>query len=158
MVQFPHQSQTAAAANSDSKIRGSHLLLLLPGQDTRSFSFSIGILLPPSPTVYTQKGGLFMIPALLFWKIVLLWLAVVNLAGFVLCWRDKRLAQGQRWRIPERTLLGICALGGGFGFWLGMGLFRHKTRHSAFRFGVPALCLLWLALLAAAIWLSLGHS
>lgn len=96
-----------------------------------------------------------MTHSLLFWKIVLLWLAVVNLTGFILCWRDKRLAKKQRWRIPERTLLTVCALGGGPGFWLGMGLFRHKTRHNAFRFGVPALCLLWLALLAAAGWFTL---
>lgn len=51
-------------------------------------------------------------------------------------WTKARARQG-RWRIPERTLLGLCALGGAPLFWVGMQLFHHKTRHRRFAVGVP---------------------
>ena len=45
---------------------------------------------------------------------------------------DKRRAQRGKWRIPEKTLLLHTWLLGGVGGLLGMKLFRHKTKHTAF--------------------------
>ncbi|WP_270172428.1 DUF1294 domain-containing protein [Paenibacillus sp. SYP-B4298] len=54
--------------------------------------------------------------------------------------RHDKLQAGRRGRrVPERTLLGLAALGGAAGGWLGMKLWRHKTRHGRFRFGLPLL-------------------
>lgn len=65
------------------------------------------------------------------------YLVLVNAAGFLLMLTDKLKAKKGRWRIPERTLLGIAALGGSVGSIAGMYLFRHKTRHMQFRIGLP---------------------
>ena len=81
------------------------------------------------------------------------YLAAVNLAALFACLADKRAAVKGRWRISERALLTLCALGGGPGFYLGMHWFHHKTRPRKFTWGVPALCLLWLAGMAAWLWL-----
>lgn len=47
-------------------------------------------------------------------------------------------------RIPEATLLLLAALGGSPAALLAMYLFRHKTLHKKFRYGVPAILLLQL--------------
>lgn len=67
-------------------------------------------------------------------------LLAVNLAAFFLFGADKRRAMKGKWRVPERTLFAWAVLGGAWGAWAGMRVFRHKTRKPAFRYGVPALC------------------
>ena len=78
------------------------------------------------------------------------YLVLVNAAAFVLMLSDKQKAKKGAWRIPERTLLSIAALGGSAGAIAGMYLFRHKTRHLQFKIGLPLILavqvLLYLAL------------
>ncbi|MBQ7098915.1 MAG: DUF1294 domain-containing protein [Oscillospiraceae bacterium] len=69
----------------------------------------------------------------------LLYLFLINAAAFVLMLADKVKARKNRWRIPERTLIGSALLGGSIGALLGMYTFRHKTRHLKFTLGVPAI-------------------
>lgn len=52
---------------------------------------------------------------------------------------DKQKARKNRWRIPERVLIGIATVGGSFGIMAGMRIFRHKTRHEKFTVGVPVI-------------------
>lgn len=80
--------------------------------------------------------------------IVPCWLLSVNAAAFILFGADKRRARLKRWRIPERTLFLLPLLGGSLGAVLGMRVFRHKTRHRRFRYGLPALLAAQLALCA----------
>lgn len=75
-------------------------------------------------------------------ELLLAWLGIINLTGLCAMGIDKRRAASRRWRIPERTLFGIALLGGGLGSWLGMYLFRHKTRHLSFRLGIPLILLI----------------
>ncbi len=77
------------------------------------------------------------------------YLILMSLADFCLMGMDKRRARRERWRIPERVLLGVALLGGSLGGVLGMKLFRHKTRHWYFRYGLPGMLMLQAALLAA---------
>ena len=70
-------------------------------------------------------------------KILLLYLILINLLGFVLYGVDKAKSKGKSRRIPERALLLVARLGGGLGCWLGMMLFRHKTKHTRFMILVP---------------------
>ena len=77
--------------------------------------------------------------------------AVVNVLSFVLYGIDKRRAKKNRWRIRESTLLGITWLMGGVGAWLGMRVFRHKTKHTAFILSAPAASLLQIALMVFAL-------
>ncbi len=77
---------------------------------------------------------------------LLVYLILINAAGFLLMFVDKQKARKGRWRIPERTLLWVAALGGSLGSLCGMYAFRHKTRHRAFFLGIPLLLLLHLGL------------
>jgi len=61
----------------------------------------------------------------------------MTIVTFVLYGIDKRRAKKNAWRIPEKTLLGFAALFGGFGAFLGMRVFRHKTKHTRFKVLVP---------------------
>ena len=75
-------------------------------------------------------------------KIALTYLIIINLLTFFTFAADKSRAKRGAWRIPERTLFLLAALGGSPGALAGMYLFRHKTRHRAFTFGIPALLLI----------------
>ncbi len=68
-------------------------------------------------------------------------LAALNVLTFALYGWDKRCARRGWRRVPEKTLLGLSALGGSLGALVGMRLFRHKTRHWYFAWGVPAMLL-----------------
>ncbi len=70
-------------------------------------------------------------------KYYVLYLVIMNTLDFVLMWRDKRRAQRRQWRIPEAVLLGVGALGGCFGGFVAMHMFRHKTLHMSFKMGLP---------------------
>lgn len=72
---------------------------------------------------------------------LLLWLGIINMAGFCSMFLDKRRAAAHRWRIPEKTLFAVALLGGTIGCLAGMYLFRHKTRHLAFVLGIPLILL-----------------
>ena len=65
------------------------------------------------------------------------YLIIINAAGLLFMRIDKRRAQRNLWRIPERTLMAVAIIGGSFGTLLGMNLFRHKTKHDKFRIGIP---------------------
>lgn len=74
------------------------------------------------------------------------YLLLVNVIAFVMYGIDKRRAKKDAWRIPEARLLLVAAAGGSVGAWLGMKVWRHKTLHKKFRYGVPAIFLLQVAL------------
>lgn len=78
--------------------------------------------------------------------IVLVYLLVVNVLGFVLMFVDKKRAQNKQWRIKEATLFLSAAIGGSIGSMLGMKVFRHKTKHLSFLIGMPAIFIVQVAL------------
>lgn len=67
----------------------------------------------------------------------MIYLLTVNALGCLLMLSDKQFAIRHHWRIPEATLISVAAIGGSFGVWLGMRLFRHKTKKPLFTLGVP---------------------
>ena len=79
-------------------------------------------------------------------NLIVLYLIIINAAGFFLMLKDKRAAIKSAWRIPEATLMGVAAAGGCFGIYWGMMLFRHKTKHPKFRIGVPLIIALYILL------------
>lgn len=68
---------------------------------------------------------------------MLIYLLIVNAAGFILMLTDKIKAKKHLWRIPETTLFLAAILGGSAGCLLGMYAFRHKTKHLSFTLGMP---------------------
>ena len=75
-------------------------------------------------------------------KAVLLWCLAACVVLFFLMGADKNRAKKEKRRIAEKTLFAWALLGGALGGWLGMRVFRHKTRHWYFKFGFPLLTLL----------------
>ena len=75
-------------------------------------------------------------------RLLLYYLLAVNLLTFIVYGLDKKKAQKKKWRIPEATLLFLAALGGSPAALLAMRLFRHKTLHKKFRYGVPFILLI----------------
>ena len=73
---------------------------------------------------------------------MLVYLFLINAAGFVLMLTDKRKARKKLWRIPEATLLLVAVFGGSIGSLLGMYMFRHKTKHLKFTVGIPVILVL----------------
>ena len=70
-------------------------------------------------------------------KVILLYLLIMNAAGFLVMTADKLFAKTNAWRVPEINLLGIAAIGGSIGVWAAMYIVRHKTKHMKFVIGVP---------------------
>ena len=78
---------------------------------------------------------------------ILIYLLIINAAGFLVMTIDKLYARKNMWRIPERTLLGVAIIGGSIGVLAAMYTVRHKTKHMKFVIGVPLIlvCLIGLA-------------
>ena len=83
-------------------------------------------------------------------KYLFIYLAIVNALSFLLMLIDKVKAKKKLWRIPERTLLGLCAIGGSLGGLVGMKLVRHKTLHPQFAIGIPVMLAVQIILLVVA--------
>lgn len=81
---------------------------------------------------------------------ILLYLIIMNALGFLLMLVDKHRARKRLWRIPERMLMTVAALGGSLGSLAGMYLVRHKTQHMKFVLGIPAFLLVHIFLI---LWL-----
>ena len=80
------------------------------------------------------------------YRTVLIYLAIINIAAFLLYGIDKRKARNHQWRISEASLICVAVLGGSVGALLGMFIFRHKTKHLKFLIGVPLILILQIAL------------
>lgn len=73
---------------------------------------------------------------------MIIYLLAVNIIAFLMYGIDKSRARRGKWRISEKTLIGIAVIGGSIGALLGMLVFHHKTKHWYFRFGIPAILLI----------------
>lgn len=75
------------------------------------------------------------------------YLLCINAVTFIVYGIDKYKAKKARWRIPEATLLLLAVLGGSIGAWMGMKVWHHKTKHKKFKYGIPAILLIQIALM-----------
>ena len=83
-------------------------------------------------------------------QITSIYIITINIVTFLLYGIDKWKAKHAKWRIPEATLLGLAAIGGSVGAWLGMKVWHHKTMHKKFKYGIPLI----LTAQTALIWLT----
>ena len=79
-------------------------------------------------------------------KYIVIYLLSVNLITFLMYGLDKWKAKKDKWRVPEKVLLLMAAVGGSIGAFLGMRIFHHKTQKWKFKLGVPVIFLLQVAL------------
>ena len=76
------------------------------------------------------------------------YLLAINAVAFIVYGIDKYKAKKAKWRIPGTTLLLLAVLGGSIGAWMGMKVWHHKTMHKKFKYGIPAILLIQIALMA----------
>ncbi|MCH5298333.1 MAG: DUF1294 domain-containing protein [Ruminococcus sp.] len=62
---------------------------------------------------------------------------IISIVAVIITCYDKHCAIYDRWRIKERTLLIVSALGGGIAMYVTMQLIRHKTKKLKFMLGIP---------------------
>ncbi|MBU3195883.1 DUF1294 domain-containing protein [Clostridium algidicarnis] len=74
---------------------------------------------------------------IIIYKFILLYFILLNILGFLSMYIDKSRSKKSQWRIRESTLIIIAVFGGSIGSYLGMKKFRHKTKHSKFKYGIP---------------------
>ena len=79
-------------------------------------------------------------------KYLLVSLIVINVLTFFIYGIDKWKARQNKWRISEAALLWLTVAGGSIGALLGMKVWHHKTMHKKFKYGLPAILLLQVAL------------
>lgn len=77
---------------------------------------------------------------------LLIYWIIVNLTGFVMMFVDKKRAIRKEYRISEKTLFFVAFIGGSLGTTLGMEMFRHKTKHWYFKWGMPMIFIIQLIL------------
>lgn len=84
-------------------------------------------------------------------KILLIYLGIVSVISIIVCLYDKLFSKANnvKFRIPEKSLLLLSALGGSVAMLLCMLLTRHKTRHAKFMLGIPLIILVQAALIYA---------
>ncbi|XTR38851.1 DUF1294 domain-containing protein [Paraclostridium tenue] len=70
-------------------------------------------------------------------KFLTLYFIIMSIITFLLMYIDKNRAIKGQWRISEATLINFSILGGGIGTYMGMYIFRHKTRHPKFTIFIP---------------------
>ena len=76
------------------------------------------------------------------------YLLAINAVAFIMYGIDKYKAKKAKWRISEATLLLLAVLGGSIGARMGMKVWHHKTMHKKFKYGIPAILLIQIALMA----------
>ena len=80
-------------------------------------------------------------------RILLIYLAVVNILTFIVFGVDKMNAKSNRQRVRIVTLLGLTFIGGSVGALIGMYGFHHKTKKAYFTVGVPLILLMQVVVL-----------
>ena len=78
---------------------------------------------------------------------LLYYLIVINVVTFLVYGIDKWKAKQDSWRISEATLLILAAIGGSIGALLGMKVWRHKTMHKKFKYGLPLILIIQIILI-----------
>ena len=77
--------------------------------------------------------------------VAVVYLLLISASTFSVYGWDKLCAKRGVWRVPEKILLLLAFLGGSLGAIAAMALFRHKTQHLKFRYGVPLILVLQVA-------------
>ena len=84
---------------------------------------------------------------------VIYYLIIINIVTFLVYSIDKLKAKKSLWRVRENSLLMLAILGGSIGAWLGMKVWHHKTLHKKFRYGIPAIIIIQLAVIGYLLYL-----
>ena len=73
---------------------------------------------------------------------LLIYFILISVIAIAVTAYDKSAAWKRAWRVPERVLVWIAALGGAFFMFLTMKVIHHKTRHAKFMIPLPLFILI----------------
>ena len=84
-------------------------------------------------------------------SILIAYIAIISIVSIIVCIYDKRISKLNKvaLRIPENTLMILSAVGGSVAMFITMILFRHKTKHFKFMFGIPVIIVIQAAVIFA---------
>ena len=85
-------------------------------------------------------------------KIFIIYMLIISLIAVLVTIIDKKRAIKHKYRIPERTLLMISALGGSVAMLITMNIIRHKTKHLKFMVGIPVIIIIQITVLVYIIY------
>ena len=77
---------------------------------------------------------------------IICYLLAVNIVTVLLYGIDKYKAKKGKWRISEATVLTMATIGGSVGAWAGMRRWHHRTMHKKFKYGIPVIIIMQIAL------------
>jgi uncharacterized membrane protein YsdA (DUF1294 family) len=77
---------------------------------------------------------------------IIIYYLLISMISFTIMGIDKNRAKRGEWRIKEATLWWLAIAGGALGGFVGMKVYRHKTKHTSFMLGFPVIIMLHLFL------------
>ena len=80
------------------------------------------------------------------------YIGLISIVSMIVTAVDKARSKNGKWRVPEKTLILLSALGGSLAMYLTMNIIRQKTRHIKFMLGIPIIMLFQ----AIVIWYVMG--
>jgi len=86
---------------------------------------------------YIDNYKLILLGVILFW----------NLITFTIMKIDKRRAQKGKYRISEKKIMYYAFFFGASGAYMGLKVFKHKTQHKKFVYGLPILIIMNMAII-----------
>ncbi|MCR2821924.1 DUF1294 domain-containing protein [Lederbergia panacisoli] len=76
-------------------------------------------------------------------RFLLIWyFIIINVFGVQIMRSDKNRAIHKQRRISENNLWIVALIGGAPGAFVGMKVYRHKTKHFQFKYGLPILAII----------------
>ncbi len=84
---------------------------------------------------------------------LLIFYLILTVFALLLMGYDKACAKKGARRIRESSLMVLATVGGAAGIFLGMRMFRHKTRKPKFSIGIPILCIVHVMLTIAVLYI-----
>ena len=87
---------------------------------------------------------------------VIAYVVIISIVSVVMTIKDKSCAKKGKWRVPEKTLFILSALGGSVAMYITMKTIRHKTQHKRFMIGIPAIMVVQAILIAGVILIKTG--
>ncbi len=78
---------------------------------------------------------------------MIIYVLIINILAFLIYYIDKINSVKNKRRVSEKTLLFLAFVGGSFGAYFSMNIFRHKTKKIKFKLLIPLLIFIHLFLL-----------
>ncbi len=84
------------------------------------------------------------------------YILIISIISVIMTIKDKTCAKKGKWRVPEKTLFILSALGGSAAMYITMKAIRHKTQHKRFMIGIPVIMIVQTLLISGVILIKTG--